>query len=48
MGDSLQFSLKDANPTQIEEIMNNFKLLNKEIIYQDKYVFWQRVFAYLI
>ena len=39
MGDTLQFSLNDASTEQIDGILNNFKLLNKEIIIIDKYVF---------
>lgn len=48
MGNTLQFSLNDATTTQIEEIMENFSKLNKEIICIDKYIFWQRVFAFLL
>ena len=42
MGDTLQFSLNDASAEQIDGILNNFKLLDKEIVIKNTYVFWQR------
>ena len=48
VGKSLKFSLNDATNEQIDEIMNNFTSINKDVIYNDKYIFWHRAFAFLL